>query len=127
VTTQISGWRLLVVEDEYLIAMLLEDMLVELGCAVSGVAANPAQAFELLQTADIDAAVLDVNLDGADSFGIAAALKERSTPFIFTTGYGASRVAPEFAGAPVVQKPYRIEELAQALERLRAANGGPGQ
>lgn len=124
-STRISGWRLLVVEDEYLIAMLLEDMLVELDCVVSGVAANPAQALALLETTEIDAAVLDVNLDGTDSFGIAAALREREKPFIFATGYGASRVVPEFAGTPVVQKPYRMEELARALGQLRAATGGP--
>jgi len=125
VSTQISGWRLLVVEDEYLIAMLLEDMLVELGCEVSGIAANSAQALELLETTAIDAAVLDVNLDGSDSFGIAAALKEREKPFIFATGYGESRIAPEFAGTPVLQKPYRVEELARALGRLSMTTGGP--
>ncbi len=123
--TRISGWRLLVVEDEHLIAMLLEDMLVELGCEVSGVAASPAQALELLETCEIDAAVLDVNLDGTDSFGIAAALRERKKPFLFTTGYGEARLAPEFKGTPVVQKPYRIEELARALDRLRASAGDP--
>ena len=81
-STQISGWRLLVVEDEYLIAMLLEDMLLELNCVVAGIAAKPAQALELLETTEIDAAVLDVNLDGTDSFGVAAALKERKLPYL---------------------------------------------
>lgn len=122
-STQISGWRLLVVEDEYLIAMLLEDMLLELGCVVSGIAAKPAQALELLETTEIDAAVLDVNLDGTDSFGIAAALKERRKPFIFATGYDGSRVAPEFADTPVIQKPYRVEELARALSQLHVSGG----
>jgi DNA-binding response OmpR family regulator len=112
---------LLIVEDEYLIAMLLEDMLVELDCVVSGIAANTAQALELIETTEIDAAVLDVNLDGTDSFGVAAVLKDRKKPFIFATGYGTSRVAPEFAGAPVVQKPYRMEELVSALSQLRAS------
>lgn len=120
-STHISGWRLLIVEDEYLIAMLLEDMLVELDCVVSGIAANTAQALELIETTEIDAAVLDVNLDGTDSFGVAAVLKDRKKPFIFATGYGTSRVAPEFAGAPVVQKPYRMEELVSALSQLRAS------
>lgn len=124
-STRISGWRLLVVEDEYLIAMLLEDMLVELGCVVSGIAANPAQALDLIETTEIDAAVLDVNLDGTDSFGIAAALKERKKPFIFATGYGQSRVTAEFSDTPVIQKPYRIEELAGALGQLRVNADGP--
>lgn len=114
---------MLVVEDEYLIAMLLEDMLVELDCVIAGVAARPVEALELLGTTQIDAAVLDVNLDGADSFGIAAALKERKKPFIFATGYDGSRIAPEFAGAPVVRKPYRMEELASALGQLHVTVG----
>lgn len=122
-STDISGLRLLVVEDEYLIAMLLEDMLLELNCVVAGIAAKPAQALELIETTEIDAAVLDVNLDGADSFGVAAALKERRKPFIFATGYGGSRVAAEFAGAPVIQKPYRMEELVSALGQLLVSAG----
>lgn len=117
--TNVAGWRILVVEDEYLIAMLLEDMLLELGCIIAGTAATPSQALNILGESQIDAAVLDVNLDGSDSFGVAAALKGLQKPFIFTTGYDGSRLAPEFADCPVVQKPYRIEELASALRLLR--------
>jgi CheY-like chemotaxis protein len=110
--------RLLIVEDEFLIAVMLEDMLTELDFSVAGIASNPARALELIASTAFDAAILDVNLDGCDSFGVAAALRERQIPFIFTTGYGSARVLPEFAHHPVVQKPYRLEELSEALRHL---------
>jgi len=119
-TSPLAGRRVLIVEDEFLIAMLLEDLLGELGCSVAGMASKPAQAQELIATVPIDMAVLDVNLEGTDSFGIAATLKDKDIPFIFATGYGGSRVRPEFSSAPVIQKPYRLEELSDALGKLVA-------
>lgn len=124
-STSLDGRRILVVEDEFLIATLLEDLLVELGCVVAEVAARPTQALDFIGSTEIDAAVLDVNLDGADSFGIAAELRDRQIPFIFATGYGGSRVTPEFATYPVIQKPYRLEELASALASCLAERGRP--
>jgi DNA-binding response OmpR family regulator len=117
-TNSLLGRRIFIVEDEFLIAMMLEDMLLELGCVVAATAARPAQAFDLLPNVHIDAAILDVNLDGSDSFGIAAALRERQIPFLFATGYGGSRVPLEFAAYQFIQKPYRMEELAHAIGRL---------
>ncbi len=106
-----------------MIAMLLEDMLVELDYVVAGVAASPAQALELISSIEIDAAVLDVNLGGQDSFAIAAQLAERRLPFIFASGYDGSRLPPELAGTPIVQKPYRSSELASALNTLSLSLG----
>jgi CheY-like chemotaxis protein len=116
--TSLAGKRILVVEDEYMIAVLLEDLLAELECVVAGVAGRPKEALELINSTPLDAAVLDVNLDGVDSFGIAAALADRRIPFIFATGYGGSRLTPEFANCPVIQKPYRLDELSSALRQL---------
>jgi CheY-like chemotaxis protein len=116
--TSLAGKRILVVEDEYMIAVLLEDLLADLECVVAGVAARPKEALELINSTPLDAAVLDVNLDGVDSFGIAAALADRRIPFIFATGYGGSRLTPEFANCPVIQKPYRLDELSSALRQL---------
>ena len=116
----LAGLRVMIVEDEFLIAMLLEDLLGELECVLAGLASKPAQAFALIESVPIDMAVLDVNLEGTDSFGIAAALKDKGIPFIFATGYGGSRVRPEFSAYPVIQKPYRLEELSHALGRLVA-------
>jgi len=121
-STVLSGKRILIVEDEFMIAMLLEDLLAELECVVAGVAARPAEAVKLMNSTKVDAAVLDVNLDGCDSFGIAAALGERQIPFVFATGYGGSRLTPEFAHHPVIQKPYRLHDLSGALHRLTFAN-----
>jgi CheY-like chemotaxis protein len=114
--SSLIGRRILVVEDEPMIVMLIESLLEELGCIVADVAAKPASALQIIGSTGIDAAILDVNLNGVDSFGIANVLAERRIPFVFATGYGGSRLPPEFAGRPVLQKPYRIEELAQALE-----------
>jgi len=112
------GARVLVVEDEYMIAMLLESLLEELGCVVADTASNPARALEIIASTAIDAAVLDVALNGADSFGVAEALAARNTPFVFATGYGGSRLPPQFAKRPVLQKPYRIGDLEQALKGI---------
>lgn len=116
------GRKILVVEDEPMIVMLIESLLEELGCVVADVAARPAPALGIIDTTEIDAAILDVNLNGDDSFGIATVLADRRIPFVFATGYGGSRLPPQFADRPVLQKPYRIEELAEALE---AAFGRP--
>jgi len=121
-STVLSGKRILIVEDEFMIAMLLEDLLAELECVIAGVAARPAEAFKLMNSTKVDAAVLDVNLDGCDSFGIAAALGERQIPFVFATGYGGSRLTPEFTHHPVIQKPYRLHDLSGALQRLTFGN-----
>jgi len=112
------GKRILVIEDEYMVAMLLEDMLTDLKCVVAGIASRPSDAFQLIDTTVVDAAVLDVNLNGVDSFGIAGALRERKIPFVFATGYGGSRLPPEFVGSPILQKPYRLEQLSDALHGL---------
>jgi CheY-like chemotaxis protein len=113
-----SGRRILVVEDEYLIAMLLEDMLVELGCVVAGSAATKAEAFALIGTTHFDAAVLDVSIDGSDSFDIALTLRDRNIPFVFATGHGSSRITPELSDYPVLQKPYFLEDLSKVLGEL---------
>ena len=117
-TTTLAGKRILIVEDEFMIAMLLEDLLTELECVIAGVAARPADALAIIDTTELDAAVLDVNLDGGDSFGIAAALRKRDVPFIFATGYGDSRLTPEFAQCLVIEKPYRLDDLSGALRQL---------
>jgi len=118
------GRRILVVEDEYLIAMLLEDMLVDLGCTVAGSAATKAEAFALIGSTEFDAAVLDVSIEGSDCFDIALALRDRQVPFIFATGHGSARIAPELSGYPVLQKPYFMEDLSQALGALPVRREG---
>ena len=81
--------RVLVVEDEVILGMLLEDMLGELGCEVAAISTHLEQALQLARTLDIDLAILDINLRGTQSFPVADVLGVRSVPFLFATGYGA--------------------------------------
>jgi len=110
--------RVLIVEDEGAIGMLLEDMLNELGYEVAGLAARLAEGLRKAETETFDCAILDVNLDGRPSFPIAEALRRRGIPFLFVTGYGAKGVDPNFAADPVLAKPFMQGELAAALSKL---------
>ena len=82
--------RILVVEDESLIRMLLEDMLTDLGHEVAASAASVEAAKELASTAAFDVAILDVNLEGQEVFPVAEILASRNLPFVFASGYGHS-------------------------------------
>ena len=114
----LQGRRVLVVEDEMMIAMLVEDMLGELGCTVVGPAHALEPALSLASSeAEIDAALLDINLAGQPVFAIADALRAKGVPMIFSTGYGESGLREIDRGAPVLQKPFRAAELAAALNK----------
>jgi CheY-like chemotaxis protein len=114
----LRGRKVLVVEDEGMIALLLEDMLDDLGCLVAGSADSLESALELVrQTEEIDVALLDVNLAGKPAFAVADALRARDTPVIFSTGYGEAGLRPADQGAPVLRKPFRAGELATALRQ----------
>jgi CheY-like chemotaxis protein len=120
---EFQGRRVLVVEDEMMISMLVEDMLSDLGCAVVGPAHALDTALVLAQTeSGLDAAVLDVNLAGQPVFAVADALRAKGVPAIFATGYGDSGLRDIDRGAPVLLKPFRAGDLARALgEALGAA------
>jgi CheY-like chemotaxis protein len=119
----LRGRRVLVVEDEMMIAMLVEDMLADLGCAVIGPAHGLATALDLAHaTHELDVALLDVNLSGQPVFPVADALRARRIPIIFCTGYGDAGLRDSDRGAPVLQKPYRAKDLADTLTAaLKAA------
>ena len=123
--SNLAGRHILVVEDEPLIAMTVEDMILELGAVPVGPAANLAEGLRLASTGPLDAAVLDVNLNGARSDDIARCLSDRRIPFIFTTGYGRSGI-DGFPHAPVITKPFRAETLAMMLARLFEDEGAAG-
>jgi len=108
--------RILVVEDESLVAMLLEDVLTDLGCTIAGPAANAAEALALVARGGLDYALLNVNLGhGATSFAVADALKAMGVPFAFVTGYGIEGVRPDLRDAPVISKPVDVAALAKLL------------
>ena len=116
-----SEKRVLVVEDEYLIRMLLEDMLADLGYGVAAAVGTVAEASELATSGDFNAAILDVNLDGQEIFPVADILAGRSLPFVFVTGYGEYSLPDRYRGRPALQKPFQAEQLSAALAHMLAA------
>jgi CheY-like chemotaxis protein len=117
-SSQLSGRRVLVVEDEVMVSWVLEDMLAELGCEVVGPAAWVAQALAIVDAETIDLAVLDVNLNGKKSFAVADALVARGVPFVFSTGYNNDGIPDTYKVYPMLQKPYGTANLSSALESL---------
>jgi CheY-like chemotaxis protein len=113
----LHGLRLLVVEDEAMVALMLEDMLGLFGCVVVDVAGTLAKGMAVAGDAlvSIDGAILDINLGGERVFPVAARLTERGVPFIFCTGYGRVDQETGFAHVPVLGKPYMQEELRKVL------------
>ena len=107
--------RVLIIEDEMLVAMNIEDMLLDLGHEVAGLAGRLDAALSLAREADFDLAMLDVNLAGETSFPVAAVLAERRIPFLFATGYGIKGIAEEYRDRPVLQKPFRAQDLDAAI------------
>lgn len=107
--------RVLLVEDESLVAMLAEDLLIEVGCKVT-LAMRLDQAIELAETEKFDVAVLDVNLGGGTTtFPLAGVLNGRSVPFFFATGYGVDAVRANFPDQQVIRKPYSSNSLCRGI------------
>jgi CheY-like chemotaxis protein len=116
----LKGVRILIVEDEALVAMLIEDMLVDLGCVVVGVANSVEDALKRVSAAGFDAAVVDVNVNGVESFPVAERLRSLGIPFLFSTGYGGRAIPKPLRGVPVVVKPFEHADLERGLvEMLR--------
>jgi CheY-like chemotaxis protein len=122
-TAKLAGLRVLVVEDEMMVSMLIEDMLTDLGCTVIGPASRLDEAIELVNGSELDCAVLDVNLGGQPIFPLADLLRERGRPFAFATGYGDAGLREADKGTPVLQKPFREGDLARVLGELKAIVG----
>ena len=115
-TQALNGRRVLVVEDESLVAMLLETILEDMGCTPVGPASNIDDGEAMARdTADLDAALLDVNVAGRHVFPVAEALKARGVPFIFSTGYGEGGLPDEWRGNPTIQKPFTEAAVRDAL------------
>ena len=111
----LKSLRLLVVEDETLVAMLIEDIVTDAGGVIVGPAGNRDRALELVRSEAFDGALLDVNLGGEPIYPVAEAVAERRIPFVFVTGYGGASLDPRFAGAAAVQKPFGADALIQAI------------
>ena len=116
----IGNNRIMIVEDEILVALAVADYLTDLGFSIVGPFTKLVDAKLAVAQGHVDAAILDVNLAGEPIYPLAEILAERSVPFIFTTGYGAESIDARFKGAPVLQKPIEQEDL----KRLFVVNGG---
>jgi CheY-like chemotaxis protein len=115
----LEGRRVLLVEDEMLVSMLMEDILMDFGCTVVGPAARLEDALKLAREEDtLDIALLDVNLAGKRSFPIADVLAERGVPFIFVSGYGEGGLEAPHESRPVIQKPFSPDAIAEAIQKV---------
>ncbi len=109
--------RILLVEDEALIALMLEDMVEGMGCAVTAMAPRVSMGVSLAQTGDFDLAILDVNVAGENIEPVADTLAARGVPFIFATGYGEAGTPIRHRNRPVVAKPFREDQLQAAIRK----------
>jgi CheY-like chemotaxis protein len=120
-TNALQGRRILVIEDESLVAMLLETILDDMGCAVVGPESNIDDGLVTATSeASLDAALLDVNVAGREVFPVAEALRARGVPFVFSTGYGEAGLPEHWRGNPTIQKPFTEGAIRDAL--MKAMN-----
>ena len=121
-TDALTGRRVLIVEDESLVAMLLETILEDMGCEPVGPASNIDDGLALAQDdGRLDAALLDVNVGGRQVFPVAEALRDRGVPFVFSTGYGEGGLPDEWRGLPTLQKPFTEAAVREALMKAVGA------
>lgn len=119
----LTGRRVLVIEDEMLILMMIEDMLVDLGCESVTSAATIDQAIALIDAQVFDAAMLDMNLNGKNSRAVANALAARGVPFVFSTGNSVHDVWDGYNGHAILRKPFSNDDLVAMLTCLLSPNG----
>jgi CheY-like chemotaxis protein len=111
----LTGKRVLVVDDEAMIVMLMEAFLEDLECKVVGTASSLRDALEKARSLAMDVALLDINLAGEMSYPVAEVLQSRNIPFAFATGYGTVGLPSGLRAAPVLTKPFRRDQLCDIL------------
>ena len=111
--------KVLVVEDESLVALDIETMLEEMGCTVVASVPRLVKALELASRLDLDLAVLDINLAGEVVYPLAFRLAERGIPFLFSTGYSTADLPPELRDRPILRKPVMLASLKRAVAMAR--------
>lgn len=117
----LKGWRVLIVEDDVRISMLMQESLVEMGCEVAGVAMLFDDAIEMAASRPFDVALLDISLNGELSYPVAEAMLERNQKFVFVTGHVMETLPAPFQGTPVLHKPFGLRDLQKVL---RMASSG---
>jgi DNA-binding response OmpR family regulator len=115
----VAPLRVLIVEDEPIVGMMLEEALQDLGCEVVAIAYHFDTAMSYAENADLDVAMLDINLRGERSYPVADVLTERGIPLLFVTGYG-SHVLPGYRYAPTLEKPVDLDVLRKVLTEIKA-------
>jgi CheY-like chemotaxis protein len=120
ITPDRAGKRVLIVEDELMIRMLLEDMLSELGYVIAAQAGRIEEALEAAKTAEFDVAILDVNVEGRPVSPVAEALAARGTPFVFATGYSETGLPEPYRDRPTLKKPFQLDGLKRTLQSALA-------
>ncbi|QCI63376.1 response regulator [Phreatobacter stygius] len=116
----LAGRRVLVVEDEMLVLIMIEDMLADLGCESVLAAASVHQALALIDAHTFDVAMLDMNLSGDKTYAVADALAAHGVPFVFSTGYSQHGMRDGYRDRPLLTKPFMEKELGDILARLLA-------
>ena len=114
----LKGLRLLIVEDEALVSMMIHDLVSDAGAEVVGQAANVETAMSVIDTEPVDGAILDVNLGGERVDPVADELRARKIPFLFVTGYGRSGIGERFPSAAVITKPFDDDKLLETVGRV---------
>jgi CheY-like chemotaxis protein len=114
----LSRRRILVVEDEMMVLMVIEDMLADIGCESVTAAATVDQALALIDTKVFDAAMLDLNLNGSSSYPLAEVLAARGIPFVFATGYNGHGTKLGYSDRPLLKKPFHLNDLVKVLTPL---------
>jgi len=122
-SSSLSGCRLLLVEDEMMVAWAVEEVLCDWGCTVVGPVARAGKALALLDAEAVDMALLDISLNGERSYHVADALEARGVPFVFLTGYGRDSLPSRYRSHALVQKPFDQSELGDVLTKLLASRG----
>ena len=120
--TDLEGKRVLVVEDEYLISLVVQEVLSDAGCIVVGPFGRVQDALMAAQLETVDIALLDVNVAGERVFPVAYLLEEKGTPFLFATGYGQSAFPRDRPGWEACTKPFKSGELIECLTRKLKAS-----
>lgn len=115
--SDLTGLKALVVEDEGPIALLIEDMLLDLGCEIAASAAELDRACAIAREATMDFALLDLNLNGRSAMPVAYILRERGVPFVFSTGYGVGGLPEEFSTHLTLGKPFGLDDLREKIVR----------
>lgn len=120
--TPLAGRRILIVEDETLVSMVIEEALKDLGCSVVGPVATRDQALALAKAEPLDGALLDVNLGGEPVYPVADALVSRGIPFAFVTGYGQTGLTARYAKMPTLVKPFHLSTVERVLGEIVTSN-----